>query len=265
MNKGVKVGIALGGGGAKGAYQVGVLKALKELKIQYDCVVGTSIGALNATSYILSDYEKSTKLWQSNFFSFKDSSLSSNSNNSYNSSIDLQKFSNIDEFEKYYMNNNGIDSEPVIQYYKDIIDEETIRNSPIDFGITTYCLTDRLPLRLFKEDIPRGMMHEFIFASCCLPVFKPRPINGKYYLDGSFFSKLPVEMAVEKECDVIIAVRLRPGSYDFGKYKNVKIIDIAPNEFLSSTLEASQERIVWMIDKGYEDAMRVLRNSVHPI
>lgn len=261
MNKGVKVGIALEGGGAKGAYQAGVLKALKELGIQYDCVVGTSIGALNATSYVREDYEGCIKLWENTNFSFDESKSTTN-----NSAINFEEFkNNIDEFEKYYMNNASIDSEPIVQFFKDNIDEEAIRNSHIDLGITTFCLSDREPLRLFKDDIPSGMLHEFIFASCSLPVFKPRPINGKYYLDGSFFSRLPIEMAVKKECNVIITVRLRPDSYDFRKINHVKIIDIAPDEFLSSTLEASQERITWMIDKGYEDAMRILKNSMHPI
>ncbi len=72
-------------------------------------------------------------------------------------------------------------------------------------------------------------------------------------------------MASYKGCDVIIAVRLHPDKYDFENYSNIKIIDIAPDEFLSSTLEASQDRIVWMINKGYEDAVKILKNSVHPI
>lgn len=262
MNEGVKIGIVLEGGGAKGAYQAGVLKALKELNIQYCCVVGTSIGALNAASYVIGDYEGCAKLWQDLNFSIKDS----NDGSPGNSSINFEKFKDdIGEFEKDYMKSSGVDSEPIVQIFKQIIDEDAIRNSPIDLGITTYCLSDRKSLRLFKNDIPIGMLHEYIFASCNLPVFKPRPINDKYYLDGSYFSKLPVEMAIEKKCNVIITVRLRPEPYDYGKYKEVKIIDISPDEFLSSTLEASRERIMWMIDKGYKDAIKILKSSVHAI
>jgi len=262
MNKGVKIGIVLEGGGAKGAYQAGVLKALKELNLQYGCVVGTSIGALNAASYVIGDYKGCAKLWKDLDFSIKDS----NNGSSTNSSLNVEKFKDdIGEFEKDYMKSNGVDSEPIVQVFKQIIDEDAIRKAPVELGITTYCLSDRKPLRLFKNDIPIGMMHEFIFASCNLPVFKPRPIEGKYYLDGSYFSKLPIEMAVEKECNVIITVRLRPEPYDYGKYKDVKIIDISPDEFLSSTLEASRERINWMIDEGYKDAIKILKSSVHAI
>lgn len=262
MNKGVKVGIALEGGGAKGAYQIGVLKALKILNINYDCVVGTSIGALNAASFIKGDYVEGSKLWRSINFSIENKNKGSSVNSS-NIFEELQN--NIDKFEKNYMNSKGTDPEPIIEFFRENIDEEAIRTSNIEFGLATYCLTDRKNLRLYKEDIPIGSLHEFIFASCCLPIFKPRPINGKIYLDGSLFSKLPVEMAADKGCNIIIVVRLRPEKYDFGKFKNIKVIDIAPDEFLSSTLEASQERIEWMINKGYEDAIKILTNSVHPI
>lgn len=262
MKKDIKVGIALEGGGAKGAYQIGVLKALKELNIKYDCVVGTSIGALNGISFVLGDYEESSNLWGNINFSY---SNSKKNNKEYSSNIFDKIMKNIDAFEKQYMESNGIDPEPIISYYKDVINEDKIRKSNVEFGLATYCLTDRKPLKLYKEDIPLGLLHEFVFASCNLPVFSPRPINGKYYLDGSIFLKLPVEMAVEKGCNVIIAVRLRPDLYNFCSYDNVEIIDIAPDEYLSNTLEASPDRIMWMINKGYEDAVKILNEKKHSI
>ena len=42
-----KKGVVLCGGGAKGAYQIGVWKALKKLNFNPDVVTGTSVGALN--------------------------------------------------------------------------------------------------------------------------------------------------------------------------------------------------------------------------
>ena len=41
-----RIGLALGGGGAKGAAHVGVLSVLEELRVPIDCIVGTSMGAL---------------------------------------------------------------------------------------------------------------------------------------------------------------------------------------------------------------------------
>ena len=42
-----KTGLVFSGGGGKGAYQIGVWKALREYGIEADCVAGTSVGALN--------------------------------------------------------------------------------------------------------------------------------------------------------------------------------------------------------------------------
>jgi NTE family protein len=52
MEKAMKVGIALGGGGAKGFAQIGVLKALSGAGIEFDIVSGTSIGALVGAVYV---------------------------------------------------------------------------------------------------------------------------------------------------------------------------------------------------------------------
>ena len=61
--------VALGGGGTKGAYQVGVAKALKELKIPVKVVSGTSIGAINAAFMVQDDIEHLEKLYLNMKFS----------------------------------------------------------------------------------------------------------------------------------------------------------------------------------------------------
>jgi len=58
-----KVGLVLAGGGAKGAYQIGVWKALQEKGIEVDVVSGSSIGALNATLIVSGDWAKANELW----------------------------------------------------------------------------------------------------------------------------------------------------------------------------------------------------------
>jgi len=253
-----KIGIALEGGGAKGAYEIGVLKAILELGIQYDCVAGTSIGALNAVAYVLGDYERYYSGWSDMNFSFV-----GKKNRTQNVKVfNINEIVNNIEVENEYLNSNGINPENIINMFKENIDENCVRKSKINFGISTYCLTDKKPLNIFIDDIPEGMLHEYIFASCNLPVFTPRPINGKYYLDGSVTNHLPVDMIAEKGYKTIIAVRLRKDTYDFSKYKNIKIIDIAPDEYLSDTLQASQKRIRWMIDKGYEDAIKILNDNI---
>ena len=53
-----KIGLVLEGGGVKGAYQVGALRAIEEAGIHFDGVVGTSIGAVNGALYLEGGYDK---------------------------------------------------------------------------------------------------------------------------------------------------------------------------------------------------------------
>lgn len=55
--------IVLSGGGAKGAYQIGVWKALRKLNIHYDIVTGTSVGALNGAFMVQRDYLHALWMW----------------------------------------------------------------------------------------------------------------------------------------------------------------------------------------------------------
>lgn len=69
MSENMKVGLVLSGGGAKGAYQVGVLKALLEMEVHVDMVAGASIGALNAAVLasapsLETGVERLENLWQ---------------------------------------------------------------------------------------------------------------------------------------------------------------------------------------------------------
>ena len=56
-------GLVLGGGGARGAYQIGVLMALNELGYKYNVVTGTSVGALNALLLGMNKFELLKEIW----------------------------------------------------------------------------------------------------------------------------------------------------------------------------------------------------------
>ena len=57
-------GLVLEGGGAKGAYQIGAWKALKEAGVKIRGVSGTSVGALNGALICMDDLEKAENLWR---------------------------------------------------------------------------------------------------------------------------------------------------------------------------------------------------------
>ena len=59
----LKRAIVLGGGGSKGAYQIGAWRALRELGVDYHIITGTSIGACNGALMVQGDYERALELW----------------------------------------------------------------------------------------------------------------------------------------------------------------------------------------------------------
>ena len=60
----MKRAVVLAGGGSRGAYQIGVWQALRELGIEYHIVTGTSVGALNGAMMVQGDYDLALHLWQ---------------------------------------------------------------------------------------------------------------------------------------------------------------------------------------------------------
>ena len=58
-----KKAVVLGGGGAKGAYEIGVMEALIELRFDYQIVTGTSVGSLNGALFAQKDLKLAKKMW----------------------------------------------------------------------------------------------------------------------------------------------------------------------------------------------------------
>jgi len=78
-------------------------------------------------------------------------------------------------------------------------------------------LTDLKPLELYIEDIPKGMVVDYLMASANLPFFKLEKINGKLYIDGGFFDNLPIKLLTAKGYKDIIAIRL----YGIGRTRRI--------------------------------------------
>ena len=58
------LGLALEGGGAKGAYEIGAYRALTEMGYRFDVICGVSIGAINAALLAQGDCEKAAEFWE---------------------------------------------------------------------------------------------------------------------------------------------------------------------------------------------------------
>ena len=82
---------------------------------------------------------------------------------------------------------NGANEEEVALLLEEKINEDKIRKSNIDFGITTAYWDGKIfPQLLYVEDIPRGRLVDYLIASASLPIFDLDKLDDKLYLDGMF-------------------------------------------------------------------------------
>lgn len=196
-----KWGIALAGGGTRGAYHLGAWKAIKEMGLEIGTVVGTSIGSVNGALFAQGDYEKAVQLWESSELSDV-LELGDNFSNRDNL-LDYKNFVPI--FEELVLK-DGLKTLPLQQLLESVIDEDRLRNSDMDFGLNTTSVPAMQAVKLFAEDIPKGKLVDAIMASSCFPGFQKKYIEDKAYADGGIVNNLPLDMLFSRGCRNIIAV-----------------------------------------------------------
>lgn len=166
-------GLALEGGGVKGAYHIGVMTALREMGLaDFDGYVGTSIGAINAAMFCAGDWEKTLELWDNinmqNVLDMDELSIKELMQGQFNA----QLIGNVGKL----LRNLGVfvdtTADKMRAFLKQYIDEKAIRKSNKDFGLVTYSVPDFAPHYMMKEDIPKGQIYDYVMASSAYPAFK---------------------------------------------------------------------------------------------
>ena len=244
----MKTAVVLSGGGAKGAYQIGVWKALKKLKIHYDIITGTSVGALNGVMMVQNDYHIAKKIW---------------SNINYNT-IFNDNFKNVDKniyltYIKQFVSDGGMEIINLETLLNKVYNAKKFYKSEVDFGIVVYNVTDKKEELLTKETIdPQNLKDYVIASSSCYPAFKTKKINGSKYIDGGYYDNLPINLAIDLGANKIIAVDLKaPGIKQKQKNKDIDLVVIYPRNYIGSFLEFNKELARKSICYGYNDTMKI--------
>ena len=197
--------LVLGGGGAKGAYEIGAMQALQSLGIAAGSVYGTSIGALNAALYAQGDLELAQYLWDSlrldDLVTQESLALADDAESLFDHPERMLEFITRNAQRK------GINTAPLRALIAAHVDEEKIRRSGVRFGLvaTRFPAMQMVEKRL--EDMEPGSLVDWLMASCaCFPVFPMVHIGEERYMDGGFCDNVPVEMAVRSGAKHIIAI-----------------------------------------------------------
>ena len=213
--------LVLGGGGAKGAYEVGAIAALDELGIKAGSVFGTSVGALHAAMYAQGSMEAAAALWDnirlSDVVSEESLAIADDAENIFDHPEKLL------EFITRYAQKKGVDVSPLMDILHKLIDEDKIRRSGVHLGIVTTRFPSLAMVEKRLEEMETGSLIDWLLASAsCCPNFPMKQVGGDRYLDGGFCDNTPVEMAVRSGARDIVAI-------DIGKHRSHTQYDRRPN------------------------------------
>jgi NTE family protein len=179
----IRIGLALGGGAARGFAHIGVIKALESQGIDADVVVGTSAGSVVGALYAAGN---------SGFMLQK-------------IAMDMDEAAISDWAMPLFGNSSGVLKGEALQSYVN----KAVRNLPMEklkipFGAVATDLKNGQPI-LFQ----RGNTGMAVRASSAVPgVFQPVVIGGRSYVDGGLVAPVPVRFAREMGADFVIAVNI---------------------------------------------------------
>lgn len=251
-------GLVLEGGGAKGAYQIGAWKALKEAGVKINAVAGTSVGALNGALICMDELELAQQMW---------------SNLTYSQVMDVDdtKMELMLEREMPFreavkeafrhMSEGGVDVTPLKDMLDRVVDEEKIRNSPVDIFIKTFSVDEMKELDIDLKEVEPGQMKDFLLASAYIfPLFKNEKLHGKMYIDGGAINNVPLDSLVDRGYENIIMIRI----FGIGREKRVKIpeetdlLTVEPRVNLGNIIDFNPKKSVRNMKIGYYDAKRMV-------
>lgn len=251
----VRRAVVFSGGGAKGAFEIGVWKALNALGYYANIVTGTSIGALNGALYLSGKQEEAEKLWKEleikDVLNFKPPE---------NKGSIMYYGKTISEFMMYTIKEKGLSSTSLREIIsKYIVDESNMRDKGIIFGLSVFNFKNMETENIYLDDIHHGTLIDYLLASSALfPIMEKHYINDIPYIDGGFGNNIPIDMALDKNPDQMVIVDIKgPGVYKRDdRIKNCEHIWVSTNWPLGDMLLFNQKRTELNIQLGYLEMMK---------
>ena len=245
----MKRAIVLSGGGSKGAYQIGVWKALRKLHKNYNIITGTSIGAVNGILMVQKDYHKAKNLWKNIGF-----------DDLFDIRFDDAK-TEFDIYRKYaeeFISNGGMNTNKIHNFIANSYNEKRFYRSKVDYGIVTFSVSKMQPKIVLKKDSKEKLLDYVMASSACFPAFQSIKIDNDSYVDGGYYDNLPINLAIDMGAEEIIAIDL--GAIGIKKHvhnNTVKIVNIVPKNDIGSFLIFDKSVCRKAINYGYNDTMKI--------
>lgn len=249
-----KKGLVLGGGGARGSYEVGVCMALKELGYTFDVVTGVSIGALIGAIVVQDGVDRLVP-WISNI---RQSSLSNNLfvyPNQYNAKSFIRR--DFNEFLEQFMK-GGPDVSGLQNEYLKIFDYDAFQNAPVDFACLSFNLNQNKLVAFEKKNMgPEDFVPKLFSSTAYFPAYQLIRIGEDYYADGGYEQTLPVDQCVKMGAEDLVVVDLAEPGEKVAKISTPHI-RIRPLMKLHSVLDFEAKDMVPEMREGYFETLKYL-------
>lgn len=280
-----KIGLVFGGGGGKGAYQIGVWRALHEAGIdqKIDTVAGTSIGALNGALFCMGNLPGAEKVWST----ISPDLILTKQDVSRHSKTLLQ-------YERGTCANGWFSNTGLKKLIGSAIDPRILKNGVRDFYVTAaklqghplfYDFVKRhsekniltraaslLSVKLFKyQTTPvyfnirkqkTAIIPDILLASSAIPlIFPDITIEGNEYIDGGIEDNVPITPLYQKGIRKYIVVTMEERDKTCTKcFPDAEIVHInlekSAIQNFAGTLDFTPENAKKRIEQGYLDGMQ---------
>ncbi len=175
-----RIGLALGGGSARGWAHIGVIRALRDAAVEPDIVCGTSIGALVGAAYVDGDLDQ-LETW-----------------------VRSLRLQTVVSFLDFSLGGGLIKGDRLIEFFRSHFVDRDIRDLPRPFGAVATDLH-----RGREVWLREGRVTDAVRASIALPgLFTPARVDGRWLVDGGLVNPVPVSLCRAMGADLVIAVDL---------------------------------------------------------
>ncbi len=266
-----KIGLALAGGGARGAYQIGAWKALIELGIidKISAYSGASVGSLNAVLFAMGDFELAKNVW-----------LSLDKDSLFN--VEKQIFKRLYHERLNFFNRGVFSTKKLEKLIDETVAFEKIKDKEI-YVATTYLggenstffdLLNTNYKHYFKADnqiayhslsnLSNEKIKQVMLASCAIPVvFRPVTIDNETFYDGGILDNTPYQPLIDAGCDLIIVIDLFKATFIRKKpVKGATVITIQPKHSLRGILDFNNKYIQRRFEHGYNDTLQEMQKHL---
>ncbi len=263
----MKLGVALAGGGARGAYQIGAWKALIEHEVfeKIEAFSGASVGSLNAVMFAMGDYDLAYNTW-----------MSLEKDTLFN--LDKNILKRIADEKKSFLDHGVYSTSTLEKLLGETVDFNLIKEKEVyvatsHLGSENSTFFDLFTMNykhFFKEnqqieyvnlnEVDEEDKKRYLMASCAIPVaFQPIKIGSETYYDGGLLDNTPYQPLIDAGCDKIIVIDL----YTFSTMRVKKITDASvytcfPKKSLRGILDFKKKHTVRRFELGYLDMNKLL-------